>query len=160
MVDIEEATKLVGGIVTAIIGGAFLLRKLQATWTKDGGEISENSTRIKSNNISMEVILLMRDELTRMSNVNTDLANKVNAFQTENIKLHSDVSALKTNLEDMARENSKLYAELENLQGIILDLKQLIKASGVKIEIDKLNELEKNDKVDQSDLFMNNILHL
>lgn len=113
-----DLPELIAAGTTALIGGAFALRKLQSQWVRDGGDMAGNEAK-------RDVIELMRDELQRLSKVNSELAIQVNKFQLENVQLTSRLATVTIQMADLQHENAELSADIVELRKAIADFKAI-----------------------------------
>ena len=121
-VDLPDNIKeWVAMATVAILGGALGLRRFQRQWTIEGTDIAGNQAK-------QDVIELMRDEMTRLSKVNSELALQVNKFQLENIQLTARLSTVTTQMSELQIENAKLGTEVIELREAIKEFREMFSA--------------------------------
>ena len=115
----DNVTEIIAGLSAVIVGGAFYFRKAQTVWAKGGSDVAgENGKR--------DVYEFMRQELTRMAEVNTALGKQVNAFQLENIQLSARLQTVTLQMTELQHENANLGLELIELRQSINHLNDIL----------------------------------
>jgi uncharacterized protein YgiM (DUF1202 family) len=129
---ISTGSLQVGGLTGAVIAAVFILRKLQTMWQKEGGEMSNISA-------SKDIVDMLREEVSRMSAVNTELALKVNEFQLENVKLNSQVAQMTEQMVDSKKDNDEQLGRMRQENGELrVEIEALSQAiSKLQVSVDK-----------------------
>lgn len=117
----DNIKELVAMVTVALLGGALGLRRFQRQWSAEGSDIAGHQAK-------QDVIELMREEMTRLSKVNTELAMQVNKFQLENIQLTARLSTVTTQMSELQIENAKLGGEVIELRTAIKEFREMFSA--------------------------------
>ncbi len=120
MIDADTAQHWAAAAVVAIGGAALGVRKIYSAWVKEAPDIAGNHARA-------DVIDYLREEVTRLASVNTELAKQVNSFQLENIQLTARLSTVTTQMTELQLENAKLGLEVVELRDAIHEFKAMFK---------------------------------
>lgn len=83
-----DTPTLIGGAIAAVVAALAWGRKLLKGWSADGATI--------------ETIQLLREEVTRLSGVNSQLAQEVGRLHDQNIKLQGEIEQLHRRLGQIA----------------------------------------------------------
>lgn len=119
----EYGTHIASVVTTLVIGGALGMRRAQSKWAKINAEIADAKLEEQSSAAKGDVIEFLRQEVSRMSAVNTALAKQVNEFQLENIQLTSRLATVTQQMTDLQLENAHLGLQIVELRNVIDELK-------------------------------------
>lgn len=101
--SIDEASRQAGtiatGLVGAVVAAGFALQKIRKAWNTDGAEA--------------DVVKLLRDEVTRLSEQNKKLAENIEKLSTENATLRGELIELRHEIRLLRRTTAEPVELLE-----------------------------------------------
>lgn len=117
--NVDTLMTAVGSLVTGLVGAAFWIRKAKPGFAKD-------DLTTKQAEADLGVIERLERECKRLSDQNEKLANLVNEFQLQILRLQTENNRMSLENSALKQENVALREEIIELKNDIAELTKLV----------------------------------